>query len=335
LQIIVDFTPFKGKNLLVRTPNVFADQAYQGMDKAMQFRVGHGVSSNEGNGDLPAAFNVNIKFPEDRIAVTRNFKLMSHMDMMWGIGKYHMDDPMQRVMMKPPLGTVEKIVFQSGGVSMGGMSGMHGGSSSGSGEQGTPGSKSSGGSGAMPGMSGSSETSVSTGISSSTHQSHHGGGSMGGASASSSMGMESMSGPASTGGHGSSVSMDMQSNKNPASESMPGHEGGASNIPSHGPDMSIMNHGSSSTIDMSSHHPPSKRQTDMNMESMMSSMSNPKKPDYWSHSMHLHLVDLRIVGRYKAVANRTEGRDAMEDYERDAIKDIAFFGKKPTVLIMP
>src|ERR1700760_1464473 len=121
------------------------------MDKSMQFRVGQTVSSEEGNGNLPTNFNLNLKFPEDRIAVTREFKLMSHMDMMWGINSYHMDDPMKRVMMRPPLGTIEKIVFKSGGMSMSSMSGMMGGSGSSHGGSMT-GSTSSGGSSGMNGM---------------------------------------------------------------------------------------------------------------------------------------------------------------------------------------
>jgi hypothetical protein len=66
----------------------------------------------------------------------------------------------------------------------------------------------------------------------------------------------------------------------------------------------------------------------------MNSMSNPNKPDYWTHSMHLHLVDLRIVGRQKEVANRSEGRDGLEEYEKDAIKDIAFLGSNEVVEVL-
>jgi bilirubin oxidase len=225
-EIVVDFTPFKNQKLMIKTHNTFADTAFEGMDKAMQFRVGESVGSQEGNGDLPNAFKVNLKFPEDRVAATREFKLMSHMDTMWGINSYHMDDPMKRVMMRPPLGTIEKIKFLSGGMSMSGMSGMMGGSKS----SGSSSSSSSSNSGGHMGSSTSSSTSSSSsgmmGSTSSTgmsgHNSHHGG--------------------------GGSTNMGMNMKKRQINS------------------MSGMN---------------------MDMNSMGGGSA---EPDYWSHSMHLHLT---------------------------------------------
>jgi hypothetical protein len=54
------------------------------------------------------------------------------MDMMWGINGFHMDDPMKRVLMRPPLGTIEKYVLKSAGMGMGmGMMGGAGASNGG------------------------------------------------------------------------------------------------------------------------------------------------------------------------------------------------------------
>jgi len=130
------------------------------MTDVLQFNVGESASSNEGNGQLLKRFEVNLKFPMDRISAKREFTLMSHMNMMWGINSNHMDDPMKRILMRPPLGTIEKYVFKSEGMGMTGSSG-----------------------GMMGGM-GSSSTSEELPASgsepSSTHSSHHGGNNEGG-----------------------------------------------------------------------------------------------------------------------------------------------------------
>jgi hypothetical protein len=103
---------------------MWSDKEYRESDKMMQFRVGRTVSSYAGNEPLPPRFAINItRFPADRIAATREFNLDSHMDMMWGINGFHMDDPMKRVLMRPPLGTVEKYVLKSSGMGMGMMGG--------------------------------------------------------------------------------------------------------------------------------------------------------------------------------------------------------------------
>jgi hypothetical protein len=121
----VDFAPYAGKTILARATNMWSDKEYRDSDKMMQFRVGRAVSSRAGNEPLPPRFAVNVtKFPAGRVAATRKFDLDSHMDMMWGINGFHMDDPMGRVLMRPPLGTVEKYVLKSsGGMGMGMMGG--------------------------------------------------------------------------------------------------------------------------------------------------------------------------------------------------------------------
>jgi hypothetical protein len=88
------------------------------MDEVMRFNVGQSVSSSEGNGAIPKEFSVSLKFPVSRISATREFKLVSHMDMMWGINSWHMDNAMKRILMRPPLGTIEKYVFRSEGMTM-------------------------------------------------------------------------------------------------------------------------------------------------------------------------------------------------------------------------
>jgi bilirubin oxidase len=149
-EIIVDFASLSGKNVTLTTKNMWTDTAYSGMDDVLRFVVGKNVSDENANARLTRQFNLDLKFPSDvKVAAERTFDLKSHMDTTWGLNQYHMDDPMSRVMMRPPLGTVEKYTFKSSGMhmttagrtgssdpllkpasspgGMGGMSGMHGG----------------------------------------------------------------------------------------------------------------------------------------------------------------------------------------------------------------
>lgn len=274
-EIIVDFTNLQGKNLTMRASNMWTDKAYEGMDEVMQFRVGQTVKSQEGNGPLPSKLAVNIRFPSDRVSATREFKLISHMDMMWGINSYHMDDAMQRVLMRPPLGTIEKYIFRSDGMSMGNMGG--------------------GSSGGMHGAKTGSDSQTSMKGSGSTHSSHHGGVMMG-----QSQGMSAVNSGMNgkTMGHGGMGDM-MKSLLRRFLPSEAKETVASATIASH-----------------------SKRQMGnmggiggMDMKSM-------KMGGQWTHAMHLHLVDMKLVSRTRDDA-KTVGRDFLENYEQDSVKDVS------------
>jgi hypothetical protein len=100
------------------TTNMWTDTAFADSDKVMQFRVGNSVTDETNNEQLPQRFEIDIKFPSDKVTAARNFTMVSHMDVMWGIDSYHMDDPMKRILMRPPLGTIEKYTFKSSGMGM-------------------------------------------------------------------------------------------------------------------------------------------------------------------------------------------------------------------------
>lgn len=140
-ELIVDFAPYDGKTLTVRTTSMWTDPTFADSDKVMQFKVSAAspTANHPVEDPLPARFrNVSIQFPTSNNTPSREFKLVSHMDMMWGIDSYHMDNSMQRILMRPPLGTIERYTFRSSGMSMGGMSGkdtMGGKSDSTSGQQ--------------------------------------------------------------------------------------------------------------------------------------------------------------------------------------------------------
>jgi hypothetical protein len=354
--MIVDFAPYMGKKLTVRATNMWTDKAYEGMDKIMQFRVGKTVSNNDGNAPLPKRFDVNIRFPVDRISATREFKLVSHMDMMWGINSYHMDDTMKRILMRPPLGTIEKYVFRSDGMGMsGGMGGMNGGSSTSSGgnmmggnsgmtgqhggnmggsssstQSSHGGSPSPSNSNMMGGHSGMTVQSggMMQGNSSSTHSSHHGGGMMG-------MMKRSYL-----------RFLDLTANQNGILESSSG----------------VSNTGSWSRIKrllrrqmdgmMSGHG----NMTSMmggkgSMNSMMGNGTMMQMGGFWTHAMHLHLVvrslnlrtcndlahyskDMKVLSRTRDNTKKPDGRDYLEDYEKDAIKDVVLLGSNERIEVL-
>lgn len=118
-EVIIDFAPLAGKNLTLNTKNMWSDTAYAGMNEIIRFVVGQpseGVIVTE---KATRPFNVDLKFPDDvKVAAERTIVLQSHMDMVWGLNSFHMDDAMSRVMMRPPLGTTEKYTFKSAGMGM-------------------------------------------------------------------------------------------------------------------------------------------------------------------------------------------------------------------------
>jgi hypothetical protein len=177
----VDFAQFSGKNLTLRATNSWSDKAYEGMGDVMQFNVGQSVSSNNGNGAIPKEFSVNLKFPMGRISATREFKLVSHMDTMWGINSWHMDNALKRILMRPPLGTIEKYVFKSEGMTMKMGSGMNmSGMNMGHDNKASSSDKKKTDSNASHGMTGSQTNDMMEGSGiSSGHNSHHGGSMMG------------------------------------------------------------------------------------------------------------------------------------------------------------
>lgn len=120
-EVMIDFAPLAGKNVTLTTKNMWSDTAYAGMDEVLRFVVGSPFKSALSNEKATRSFSIDLKFPDDvKVAAERTITLQSHMDMVWGLNSFHMDDTLSRVMMRPPLGTVERYTFKSAG--MGGMS---------------------------------------------------------------------------------------------------------------------------------------------------------------------------------------------------------------------
>ncbi|QDS74756.1 hypothetical protein FKW77_001322 [Venturia effusa] len=240
-EVMIDFTPLVGKNISLSTKNLWSDTAYAGLDEVLRFVVGKSSEGVPIDEKATHSFHVDLKFPGDlKIAAERTIVLQSHMDMMWGLNSFHMDDAMSRIMMRPPLGTVEKYTFRSAGMGM-----------------------------TTGGKTGSSDPSLKTipgpvpGGMSGMMGSNVGGGMMGGA----------------MGEHHGAGGVKRQ---------MMGGSGGG-----------------------------------------MMSMANVG----WTHAMHLHL-DMKIVSRRKQDPTKAEGRDYVEEYEQDALKDVVLLGSNEIVEVL-
>ncbi|TLD20840.1 hypothetical protein E2P81_ATG08504 [Venturia nashicola] len=240
-EVMIDFATLAGKNVTLTTKNMWSDTAYEGMDGVLRFVVGSPSKSVVISEKASRPFDVDLKFPDDvKVAAERTIVLQSHMDMMWGLNSFHMDDAMSRVMMRPPLGTVEKYTFRSAGMGM-----------------------------TTGGKTGSSDPLLKA------------------ASGSASGGMGGMMGGHSGGGT--------------AGGGMGGHHGGRKMV---------------------------KRQS-MGSGGGMMSMKNAG----WTHAMHLHL-DMKIVSRRKQDPSKAEGRDYVEEYEKNAVKDVVLLGSNEVVEVL-
>ncbi|KAE9962758.1 hypothetical protein BLS_010059 [Venturia inaequalis] len=242
-EVMIDFAPLAGKNITLTTKNMWSDTAYEGMNDVLRLVVegpSKGVVSSE---KATRLFDVDLKFPDDvKVAAERTIVLQSHMDRKWGLNSFHMDDPMSRVMMRPPLGTVEKYTFKSAGMGM-----------------------------TTGGKTGSSDPLLKA------------------ASGSVSSGMGGM-----MGGNGGGGMME---------GGMGGHHGGRKMV---------------------------KRQMMEGSGGGRMSMKNAG----WTHAMHLHLVDMKIISRRKQDPSKAEGRDYVEEYEKNAVKDVVLLGSNEIVEVL-
>ncbi|KAK5150092.1 hypothetical protein LTR04_006888, partial [Oleoguttula sp. CCFEE 6159] len=112
-EAIIDFSPFAGKNVTLRNSrNVQADTDYLHTDKVMRFVVGKSVSSQQGNGDLPAKLR-DVPFPPSRTGVDRTFKF-ERSGGQWQINGVTFSNVANRILAKPPRGAIEVWDLENG-----------------------------------------------------------------------------------------------------------------------------------------------------------------------------------------------------------------------------
>jgi bilirubin oxidase len=115
-EIVMDFAPFAGQNVTLRNTKGFAaDTDYLHTDKVMKFVVGNTVSNPSNNGDLPPILR-SVPFPKDKTGVDHHFRFEST-NGQWKINGVTFNDVANRVLAKPPCGTIEvwELENSSGG----------------------------------------------------------------------------------------------------------------------------------------------------------------------------------------------------------------------------
>lgn len=81
----------------------------------MQFRVGNTVSDNTGNGAIPGTL-VDLKLPIDTASLEeRTFSFTRFIGTGWVINGVSFEDPLNRILANPPLGTIEKWILRGAG----------------------------------------------------------------------------------------------------------------------------------------------------------------------------------------------------------------------------
>lgn len=107
-EIVVDFSAYEGKNITLgnkmSSPQV---NEYDNTDKVMRFVVGNSVSDDSNNGDVPSTLDPNIQWPEKRTTVDHVFNFQMGGEDTWTINGVTFNDAANRVLARPPQGTVE------------------------------------------------------------------------------------------------------------------------------------------------------------------------------------------------------------------------------------
>ncbi|KAL1297993.1 hypothetical protein AAFC00_006499 [Neodothiora populina] len=116
-EIVFDFTGYEGQNVTLRNNRkVGADDDYAGTDKVMRFVIGSKITSQDGNGPLPATLR-SVKYPPKKDTVDRHFKF-ERSNGQWQVnGISWASGPEARVIAKPERGAVEvwELENSSGG----------------------------------------------------------------------------------------------------------------------------------------------------------------------------------------------------------------------------
>ncbi|KAF1968972.1 oxidase cueO precursor [Bimuria novae-zelandiae CBS 107.79] len=113
-EVVIDFSAYKGQNITLKNArDVQADEDFNSTDKVMRFVVGTTVSSQAGNGDLPAKLR-DVPFPPSKTGVDRHFKF-ERTNGEWKVNGVTFSDINNRILAKPPRGAIEIWELENGG----------------------------------------------------------------------------------------------------------------------------------------------------------------------------------------------------------------------------
>ncbi|CAK4030650.1 hypothetical protein AC579_6322 [Lecanosticta acicola] len=114
-EIVVDFSGFKGQNLTLMDGMATTQiPEFDNTDKVMRFVVGHTVSDSSNNA-VPSTLNSNIPWPAQRSTIDHTFNFQMGGAAEWTVNGVNFDDPNNRVLARPPQGTVEHWQFRHTG----------------------------------------------------------------------------------------------------------------------------------------------------------------------------------------------------------------------------
>ena len=107
-EVVIDFAQYAGKNITLGN-NMQQQQIneFTNTDKVMMFVVGNSVSDSSNNGAVPGTLNGNIAWPEHKDTVDHTFNFQMGGDNTWTINGVDFYDVNNRVLARPPQGTVE------------------------------------------------------------------------------------------------------------------------------------------------------------------------------------------------------------------------------------
>lgn len=113
-EVVIDFSAYKGQNVTLKNArDVQADEDYNSTDKVMQFVVGNTITSDQGNGALPAKLR-DVPFPPTKTGVDRTFRF-ERTGGEWKVNGVTFSDINNRILAKPPRGAIEIWELQNGG----------------------------------------------------------------------------------------------------------------------------------------------------------------------------------------------------------------------------
>jgi len=107
-EVVFDFSAYAGQNVtLMNGLQQDQVQQYENTDKVMRFVVGSSVSDKSNNGAVPSKLSNNINWPAQKTTVDHTFNFQLGGENTWTINGVTFDDVNNRVLARPPQGTVE------------------------------------------------------------------------------------------------------------------------------------------------------------------------------------------------------------------------------------
>ncbi|KAI7163252.1 Cupredoxin [Hortaea werneckii] len=107
-EVVFDFSGFAGKNITLKN-NMQQNQIseFDNTDKVMRFVVGEEVSDDSNNGQVPSTLNDNIQWPAQKDTVDHSFNFQMGGDDTWTINGVSFNDVNNRILARPPQGSVQ------------------------------------------------------------------------------------------------------------------------------------------------------------------------------------------------------------------------------------